>query len=161
MSIDKMPWLYDSESVRGWRVLKAGLAFLVLGAFLVWYLFHLPVSGTTIQDRGTRVEGKVFRMGTTSKGENRLSYGFHVDGKLISVQERRVDDFGGLKQMGPLEIWYDPEDPQRCTTEGEIRAESMRLGPLGIILVLLAVMGFCGFQVYLGFRPTGKAILGN
>lgn len=162
MSIDRLPWLYDPESVRGWRVVKAALFIVFGGAFLVWYLFHMPESGSSIQERGTRIEGQVFRMGTLHNGKNLLSYGFRIDGKLISIQDRSVADFDGLKHMGPVEVWYDPSDPKRCTTEAEIRGESTRMRPIWVVLFLLLMLGLAGFQIYALFQPDpGKAILAD
>jgi len=40
MIIEKLPGLYDAESVRGWRLLKAALMFVVTILFAGWLLFH-------------------------------------------------------------------------------------------------------------------------
>ena len=52
-----------------------------------------------------------------------------------------------MTRLGPITVWYDPADPQRCTTPNEIRGESVwkRLMPFAIFGVMIFLSGY---QIY-------------
>ena len=153
MSIDRLPWLYDSESVRGWQFLKA-ILFIVLGVgALLWMLFHKEVSAKELMETGTRIEGRVYRMETLQNGRERIAYGFTVGSNVYNISERLAADCNGLSKLGPITVWYDPADPHRCTTEHEVRLEEAKPGRIWLVLFLVVMMVLAAFQIYAILQP--------
>ena len=144
MSIDRFPGLYDSESVRGWRFLKAIFFFLIGSGMLLWMLFRSSPSGAELQKNGVQVEGKVTDTYLSRKGKEKISYYFVVNGRRVSIDQRTVADLEGVARLGPITVWYDPEDPQRCTTPNEIRDESAwkKILPVAIIVLMITLSGY-------------------
>jgi hypothetical protein len=110
-------------------------------------LFHRAPSGADLQEHGVEVEGRVIKMESPKSGD-RISYSFKAGERRMSVEYRTVADFDGLTRLGPITVWYDPADPNRCLTPNEIRAQSGGKTLMGVIILAL-MMGLSGYQVYL------------
>jgi hypothetical protein len=111
---------------------------------LFWTLFHRSPSGADLQKNGVQVEGKVTDTYLTRKGAERISYYFVVDGRRVSIDQRTVADLEGVARLGPISVWYDPDDPQRCTTPNEVRGESFwkRILPFAIFGLMICLSGY-------------------
>ena len=160
MSINRLPGLYDSESVKGWRLIKAVVYFIVGAGFLVWSLTHPTESKADLQKRGTLVEGRLYKTGKY-KRTDWISYGFKVGEDLVSIEERPVADLDGLTLQAPISVWYDPADPRKCVTQNEVRHEESRPGRFWLYPVLLLMMAMAGYQIYSIFSPGRSATLGD
>jgi hypothetical protein len=147
VSIDKFPGFYDSESVRGWRFLKAIFYGLIGIAMLLWMLFHRSPSGADLQKNGVQTEGRVTKMETVRNRSERISYVFTVNGRGVTADYRTVGDLDGLTRLGPITVWYDPADPTRCTTPNEMRGESAAKTVIPI-LIFAAMIVLAGYQIY-------------
>jgi hypothetical protein len=160
MSINRLPGLYDSESVKGWRLIKAVIFLFIGGSFLVWNLTHPTESKADLQKRGTLVEGRLYKTGKY-KRVDWISYGFTVGESLVSIEERPVADLDGLTLLAPISVWYDPADPRKCVTEHEVRLEESRPGRFWLYPVLLLMMALSGYQIYAIFSPRRTGTLGD
>jgi|SRR6185295_11939846 len=158
MSIDKMPGLYDEESVRGWQLLKALFSFIVCGIVLAWLLFHWPKPPDHLVKTGVQVEGRVYEVGTRKNGQEFISYGFSANGSSISIKERRVADLGGVQRLGPIPVWYNPADPNDCITPNELRGRSAT-SPVWIVLGIVVVMALLALTIGLTFVRKSPSLL--
>lgn len=144
--IEKIPGAYDPESVRGMRLVKAALSFVVLILFAGWLLFHPRAGNDELKKNGGKGQATVYQVGTDSEGVSRISYDFRVNGIQYVAKDRVVRSLDGVKKGGLIPFWYDRNDPNRCTTADEETDEGgVRVWPI-VVLVTLAAL--CGWTVY-------------
>jgi len=158
MPIDKLPGLYDSESVRGWRLIKAGLYFILGAGFLVWMLLHPAKSPKELLDRGTLIEARVYRIDRDKKDRDLISYGFTIEGNTYSIENRRVADTDGLTKLGPIDVWYDPGNPNYCVTRNELRYHEQQPGRIWGFGVIAVMMLLAVYQIAASLRSKGSLL---
>ncbi len=104
-------------------------------------LYSMEGSRMAIREKGASVQGSVTKSWMTKGGRrNRtekhwVDYTYTVNGASLKGEERRVT--GPLGQGGPLQVWYDPQSPDRCVSDAELR--------YGRDLQLTFILGFVGF----------------
>lgn len=88
-------------------------------------LYAIEGSRMAIQQKGASVQGSVTKSWMTKGGRrNRtekhwVDYTYTVNGASFKGEERRVT--GPLGQGGPIQVWYDPQSPDRCVSDAELR----------------------------------------
>jgi len=149
--LEKIPGFYDPESVRGMRLLKAALSFVVLILFAGWLLFHPRAGNDELKKSGGKGQGTVYQVGTDPEGVSRISYDFRVNGIQYVAKDRVVRNLDGVKKGGLIPLWYDRNDPNRCTTAmEEVDEGGIRVWPIAILVVLAALCGYAVYSALLG-----------
>ena len=151
--IDRLPWLYDRESVRGWWLMKAVGALIVGVLFLIWMIVQGLKPVDHLVKTGVQVEGRIQEMGLRSDGTPAISYTFYADGGNYGAERRTVADLNGLEPKGTITVWYDPKHPYDCITANELRGREGGV-PMGRITVLLCVLG--GLLVFIIVLLSGS-----
>jgi hypothetical protein len=157
MPIDRVPGLYDPESVRGWQLIKSVGAFIVCTVFLVWLLFHWPKPPDHLINTGIQVEGRVYEVQSLQNGKERISYGFMADGSTISIKDRSVNDLDGVQRLGPITVWFNPANPRDCITPNELRGRTA-LPRLLVIPLFLVVLGLLALYIWSLMRRSGSLL---
>src|SRR5580765_573600 len=108
MRIDKIPGLYDPESVRGWRLIKAFI-YLGLGIGMIVFLVvsqKRAAAQEALTKTGTAIEGRVYKC-WAERGDRvlRITYAFTINGNTFDIRDRLVGDFDSLKPPGPIQVW--------------------------------------------------------
>lgn len=164
MSIDKIPGLYDPESVRGWRLIKA-VTYLALGVGIIVYLIasqRRASAQETLTRTGTSIQGRVYGC-TAERGDRvlRITYAFTVGDNTVDIRDRLVGDFVGLKPPGPIQVWYDPADPRRCITPNELRHAQHGVTPYLFGGLIVIMMGLAAVQAWQILQPGRRSMLGD
>jgi hypothetical protein len=147
----------DPENLKSWRLTKAAIFALIgLGA-VVWLVFDQRDAFRQKQllDTGTAVQGKV--TGVESKrGEQNLtvSYEFTAGGVTRRIDRRRVGDFTGLADGGPVTVWIDPADPRRCVIRNELSHARFGWTPYLYGGVIVIMMGLAAAQARRVLQPA-------
>src|SRR5262245_49745650 len=113
----------DPENARSWRLTKAAVFALIGIGAIVWLVVdqRRAAGQQELLKTGTATQGKVVDLESLRGGQVlTMSYEFWVNGAAFLVPKRRVGDFDGLARGGPVTVWYDPADPQRCVTPNEL-----------------------------------------
>ena len=160
MNIERFSWLYDPETVRGWGLLKAALMVVILSLFAGWLLFHPRATNDDLKASGGKTRGTIYRAGTDGEGVSRIGYDFKVNGINYTAKDRVVRNLDGITNGGYIPVWYDRNDPSRCTSANEeVDEGGIRVWP---ILVLLGLAALCGYTVYSALLgPKSGPILGS
>jgi|SRR5579859_2305072 len=164
MPIDRLPAIDDPENQRGWRLAKA-LTFLALGAGIIVVLVVSQRRAAALEvltRTGIAVQGRILGC-TAEQGDRvlRISYTFTADGSSLDIRDRPVGDFDGLAPPGPIQVWYDPADPRRCTTPNELRHFRHGWTPAFFGLLLAILMGLSARQAWKVLHPAPRSLLGD
>lgn len=146
MSINPFAIEHMSEGRRAGHFIKAAIYVLMSFGMLIWLIFGAE-SRAALQKRGVRVEGTVYKAESLPNGRERITYAFPANGGMIVVEDRPVADLLAAVRLGPIPVWYDPVDPQKCVTPNELRLESGG-SKIFAAVFMLVLMAFAAFQVY-------------
>src|SRR5262245_26529367 len=157
MSHDHVARQMDPENVRSWRLTKATVYALIGVGAIVWLVVDQRRAAGLQQlvKTGTATQGKVTDLESLRGGQIlTASYEFWVNGAVLRVPKRRVGDFTGLVQGGPVTVWYDPGDPERCVTHNELTHVRFGWTPYLYGGVIVVMMGLAAFQARKVLQPA-------
>jgi hypothetical protein len=164
MPIDRLSGLYDPENLRGWRLTKA-LIFLALGVGIIVFLVlsqRRAAALEALSRTGTAVQGRVLGC-TSERGDRvlRITYAFTVGGDTLDIHDRLVGDFDGLQPPGPIQVWYDPENPRRCVTPNELRHSRHGVTPYLFGAIIAIMMALSAWQAWQVLQPGRRPLHGD
>lgn len=147
---------YAPEHARGWRRVKA-IVFLLIGLGALGWLVvdQRKAAGLrSLPSTGTLVQARVKEMNSYRGGNIlTLNYEFSVGSVSVDVRERKVADFEGLQLKGPIDVWYDPSDPERCITRNELRHARFGGTPFLFAGLVVLVMAAAALQTRSAIQP--------
>lgn len=146
----------DDENARSWRLTKVAVFALIAVAAIVWLIVDQRRAAALqeIPKTGTAVQGRVAGMDLRRGGQLLLvSYRFVVGDATLEIRDRRVGDFTGLVGGGPVTVWYDPKDPQRCVIANELTHVRFGWTPYLFGGVIVVMMGLAAFQAWQVVQP--------
>jgi len=157
MSHDDVARQMDPENVRSWRLTKAAIYALIGVGAIVWLVVdqRRAAAQQALVKTGTSVQGSVTDLESLRGGQIlTASYEFRANGAEIRVPKRRVGDFNGLVRGGPVTVWIDPADPQRCVIQNELTHVRFGWTPYLYGGVIVAMMGLAAFQARKVLQPA-------
>lgn len=149
----------DPENLRSWRLTKAAIFALIGIGAVVWLAVdqHRASKQRELARTGSTARARLVEVESRRGGQHlTLSYRFEVHGRTYDIQKRRVGDYEGVASDNTLTVWYDPADPERCVTQGELNHVRFGWTPYlyaGAIVVMMALAAFQARKVLQPARP--------
>ena len=159
MSHDAVSHQLDPENVRSWRLTKAAIFALIGVGAIVWLVVDQRRAAAlqALTKTGTAMQGTVRGMESLRGGQVlTTSYEFVLQGVTFRIDQRRVGDFNGLVNGGPVTVWVDPADPQRCVIANELTHVRFGWTPYlysGVIVIMMGLAAWQARQVLQPARP--------
>ena len=147
MLIDKLPFLYDRESVRGWKLMKAVGALIVGVIVLIYLIVQSAKPADHLVKTGVQVEARIMDTGYGPGGAPTISYTFYAGGGNYGAEKRPVADLIGVEPKGTITVWYDPKHPYDCITQNELRGHKAGSRTSGIFITIAVL---AGIVMYIG-----------